>query len=83
MSDASSVGMLPSVFNTDESSRIVSGAAALSSTRFLYCSTWYPPSESRDSIVEVVLSADAGTDVAVSAEADSCACDFASEPIAK
>ncbi|KAG2760017.1 hypothetical protein Pcac1_g27952 [Phytophthora cactorum] len=81
--------MLPSVFNTDETSRSVSKAAALSSTRFLYCSTWYSPTESVDSIVEVlacagtevVVPADAGMDVAESAETDSCAGVFVGELI--
>ncbi|KAG2947011.1 hypothetical protein PC129_g5571 [Phytophthora cactorum] len=71
--------MLPSVFHTDEPSRIGSGAAALSSTRFLYCSAWYSPTESLDSVVEVlayagtevVVPAVADSDVAVSAESDS------------
>ncbi|KAG3085559.1 hypothetical protein PI125_g19191 [Phytophthora idaei] len=73
--------MLPSVWNTDEPSRIVSGAAALSSTRFLYYSAWYSSTESEDSVVEVF--ACAGTDVAESAEADSCAGVFVSELIAE
>ncbi|KAG2855816.1 hypothetical protein PC114_g28572 [Phytophthora cactorum] len=84
--------MLPSVWNTDEPSRIVSGAAALSSTRFLYGSAWYSLTESVDSVVEVlacagtevvVVPADAGTGVAESAEADSCAGVFVSELIAE
>ncbi|KAG2951740.1 hypothetical protein PC119_g28192 [Phytophthora cactorum] len=83
--------MRPSVFNTDEPSRIVSGAAALSTTRFLYCSAWYLSTESVDSVVEVlacagtevVVPADAGTDVVESAEADSCAGVFVSELIAE
>ncbi|KAG6952383.1 hypothetical protein JG688_00013309 [Phytophthora aleatoria] len=81
MSDPLSVGMLPSVFHTDEPSRIVSGAAALSSTRFLYCSAWYSPTKSLDSVVEVVVPAVAGTDVVVSAEADSCTGIFVCELI--
>ncbi|KAG2956564.1 hypothetical protein PC119_g27640 [Phytophthora cactorum] len=83
--------MLPSVFHTDEHSRVVSGAAALSSTRFLYCSAWYSSTESVDSVVkvlacagtEVVVPADAVTDVAESAEADSCAGVFVGEFIAE
>ncbi|KAG2863859.1 hypothetical protein PC116_g32003 [Phytophthora cactorum] len=83
--------MLTSVFHTDERSRIVSGAATLSSTRFLYCSAWYSSTESVDSVVEVlacagtevVVPADADTDVAESAEADSCAGVFVSKLIAE
>ncbi|KAG2869795.1 hypothetical protein PC114_g27679 [Phytophthora cactorum] len=73
--------MLPSVFNTDEPPRIVSGAAALSSTRFLYCCPWYSSTESVNTVVEVL--ACAGSDVAVSQEADSCAGVVVSELIAE
>ncbi|KAG3044666.1 hypothetical protein PI125_g27176 [Phytophthora idaei] len=58
---------------------------------FLYCSAWYSPTQRVKSVVEVlactgtevVVPADAGTDVAESAEADSCAGVFVSELIAE